>query len=307
MLNKDNFKSNIYQNGSIRKTKFKENMHIFECPICKTKMSIYDFKDIVCVNGHCFNIARKGYVNLLLKPVKTEYDKEMFYSRNRIWASGFFDPIIEYISELIVGEIDKCNLKDIKILDAGCGEGSHLGQIINSLRRKTNSDLQGIGIDISKEAILVASKGYFDIIWCVADLANLPFVSKQLDVILNIFSPANYREFERTLEDDGILIKIVPGSDYLKELREILYDGMDKQTYSNEEVIEHYSKNFKILDIREKTYSRMLDKENLIHLIKMTPLSWAATDNRIKNVLNMERNNITIDLTIIVGKKQTHL
>ena len=296
-------KSNINQNGSIRKIKFKENSNIFRCPICEAKMNIYDFKDITCANGHCFNIARKGYINFLLKPGKKEYDIEMFHSRNRICASGFFDPVLEYIRDLIVGEIEKWDLENMKILDAGCGEGSHLGQIINSMRSKKINDLQGIGIDISKEGILIASKGYFDIVWCVADLANLPFMSKQFDVILNILSPANYGEFARTLKDDGILIKVVPGSNYLKELREAFYEGMDKQTYSNDKVIELYSKNFRILDIQEITYSRMIDKENLMHLIKMTPLSWTATDKRIKQAFNMEMKNITVDLTIIVGKK----
>jgi 23S rRNA (guanine745-N1)-methyltransferase len=296
-------KSNINQNGSIRKAKFRDNINIFECPICGAKMNIYDLKDITCENGHCFNIARKGYVNFLLKPAKTEYDKEMFHSRNIICASGFFDPILEGISDLILEKIDKSNLKNTKILDAGCGEGSHLGQIINSMRSEDNIDLQGVGIDISKEGILIASKGYFDTVWCVADLANLPFTSKQFDVIINILSPANYGEFARTLKDDGVLIKVVPGSDYLKELRQVLHYGSDKQTYSNDEVLEHYSKNFKILDMQEIVYSRTIDKENLMHLIKMTPLSWTAADDRVKQAFNMKIKNITVDLTIIVGKK----
>ena len=39
----------------------------------------------------------------------------------------------------------------MNIFDAGCGEGSHLGQIIHRLRSKGVSDLQGVGIDISKK------------------------------------------------------------------------------------------------------------------------------------------------------------
>lgn len=298
-------RSNIHQNGFIRKAKFKENINIFRCPICETKMNIYDFKDIICFNGHCFNIAKKGYVNFLLRPTKTEYDNKMFSSRNIICESGFFDPMLEYISDLIIEKIGKRNLKNIKILDVGCGEGSHLGQVINILRGKTAGYLQGVGIDISKEGILIASKGYFDIVWCVADLANLPFVSKQFDVILNILSPANYGEFNRVLKDNGMLIKIVPGSNYLKELREVFYDGMNKQTYSNDKVIEHCSNNFRYLNIREVMYSRIVDKKDVMHLIKMTPLSWAATDEKIKWAYNMKNNDITVDFTVIVGEKRS--
>ena len=120
---------------------------------------------------------------------------------------------------------------------------------------------------------------------------------------INILSPAYYEEFARTLKDDGILIKVVSGSNYLKELRDVLYDGTSKQSYSNEKVIEHYSKNFTILDMRDIVYNSRIDKEDLMHLIKMTPLSWSAADERIKQAINMGTNNITVDFTIIVGKK----
>src|SRR5690606_1726201 len=141
--------------------------------------------------------------------------------------------------------------------------------------------LKGVGVDISKEGILLASKNYFDIIWCVADLANLPFMDSQFDVILNILSPANYEEFNRTLKDDGILIKVIPGNSYLKELRDIFYDGTEKEVYSNDEVIEHCSKNLKILDIREVSYDKKIGEEELVYLINMTPLSWTVTDAKI--------------------------
>src|SRR5699024_9463192 len=127
-----------------------------------------------------------GYVNLLLKPAKTKYDEELFISRNIVCESGFFDPMLDEVGSIIKERLSDLDLEEIKILDAGCGEGSHLGYIINNLQENTTIDLQGIGIDISKDGILEASRNYFDIIWCVADLANLPFLSKQFDVILNI-------------------------------------------------------------------------------------------------------------------------
>ena len=78
---------------------------------------------------------------------------------------------------------------------------------------------------------------------------------------------------------------------------------MDKQTYSNDKVIELYRKNFKILDLQEIQYRRMIDKENIMHLIKMTPLSWAATADRMKQVFDMGIDQITVDLSVIVGQK----
>lgn len=288
---------------SIRKAKFKENADMFRCPICKAEVEVRNFNNMICENNHCFDIARTGYINLLRKPVKTEYDEDLFRSRNIISGSGFFDPMLEVINNLILENIESSNAEDIKILDAGCGEGSHLGHIINSLHSKIARNIQGVGVDISKEGILMASKAFFDIIWCVGDLANLPFRDDQFDVILNILSPSNYREFGRVLKGRGILIKVVPGRDYLVELRNIFYDGESKRVYSNEKIIEHYKQNFNILDKKDIRYTVTLDEDNLKHLMRMTPLSWNVTDEKIEQTLNRNIDNVTVDYTIVVGKK----
>ncbi|NLN42487.1 MAG: methyltransferase domain-containing protein [Clostridiales bacterium] len=291
------------RDGTYRKTKFVQNSKIFRCPICKEEMNVHQFKDMVCSQGHNFNIAKKGYINFLLKAVKTDYDKDMFYSRNLIHSSGFFDPLLESLSNSIIKRIQEKDVRKVNILDAGCGDGSHIGQIINKIYEKLDRDISGFGVDISKEGILLASKQYFEILWCVADLTNLPFASKGFDVILNILSPANYDEFYRVLEDDGILIKVVPGKDYLKELRNIFYEGTEKQEYSNDEVVKLFSRKFRVLDTIELKYSHKMDKDNLAHLIAMTPLSWKATDDKIKEAVGMDIDSISVDFLIIIGEK----
>ena len=255
------------------------------------------------MEGHNFNIARKGYINFLLKAVKTDYDKDMFHSRSIIHGSGFFDPLLDTLSNSIINGIHKKDLSEVNILDAGCGHGSHIGQIINKIYEKLDRDISGFGVDISKEGILFASKQYFDILWCVADLTNLPFASKSFSVILNILSPANYDEFHRVLKDDGMLIKVVPGKDYLKELRNIFYEGTEKQEYSNDEVVKLFSNKFKVIDTIELKYDHQIDRDNLIHLISMTPLSWKVTDDKINKVMDMNIDSISVEFLIIIGQK----
>lgn len=53
--------------------------------------------------------------------------------------------------------------------------------------------------------------------WFVADLKRLPVQNAAADVVLNVFSPADYGEFRRVLTPDGELLKVVPGPDYLLE------------------------------------------------------------------------------------------
>src|SRR5699024_11433583 len=56
-------------------------------------------------------------------------------------------------------------------------------------------------------------------LWLVGDLANTPIGDGSCQVILNIFSPANYMEFKRVLAPNGLVEKVVPRANYLKELR----------------------------------------------------------------------------------------
>jgi 23S rRNA (guanine745-N1)-methyltransferase len=280
-----------------------ECIDMFKCPICGNRMHLNDFKSLICLNNHCFDISRRGYVNLISKYVKSQYDKKLFESRHVICRGPFFNPILELISDLIISETDRASSDSTKILDAGCGEGSHLTQVIDRLSSKSSAHFLGVGIDISKEGIQIASRDYPYNIWCVADLAKIPFIDRQFNVVLNILTPANYAEFSRIIVDEGLLVKVIPGSKYLKELRSLFYGKTDKQTYSNEKVVKHFSNNFNITGMERIEYEVALNKEMLEHLINMTPLSWRVSQEEIQKVLNMRINSITVDMTIILGKK----
>lgn len=284
------------------KNKVQDNIELFKCPICGNKMDFYNMKSLICSKNHCFDLSKNGYVNFLLNPVKTEYDKEMLKSRNIICKNSFFEPMVEQVNKIIGNHVRNATSKKSMILDVGCGEGSHLSQVINKLHDKSTINFDGVGIDISKEGIKIASKEYPDNIWCVGDLAKIPFMNKKFDVILNILSPSNYSEFNRIISDTGILIKVVPGSSYLKELRELFYDKTDKQEYSNEKVLRHFNNNFRMIDKQQILYTVELDKEYLEQLIKMTPLSWSASKDKIQRACNIGLENITVDFTIICGK-----
>lgn len=271
---------------------------IFQCPICSSPMKVVDCQSLICSQNHCFDIAKHGYVNLLSHSVKTKYSNSMFKARKALFRKGFFEPLQERISQLMPVKNDQ-----IKVLDAGCGEGSHLSGIHQKIGEKTNGFF-GVGIDISKEGIQLASKDYPHTIWCVADLAKCPFANKQFDIILNILSPSNYLEFERILADDGTIIKVIPESGYLKELREILYDKTFKGVYSNDNTVELFRHSVNLLDIQNVRYTLALDRTLIEYLVNMTPLSWQATETGLQRVREMSSFEVTIDLTILLGGKK---
>jgi 23S rRNA (guanine745-N1)-methyltransferase len=281
----------------------KESLNLFRCPLCGGRMRLVAGRSIVCAKNHCFDLAKRGYVNLLTSPVKTEYDKEMLESRSIIIRSGLFEPLTGKLAGLILDHACGPHTDVTRILDAGCGEGSHLARVIQSMKNRNDGQVTGVGIDISKEGIQIASREYPDITWCVADLAKVPFKDGGFHVVLNILSPANYSEFKRLLTGDGILIKVVPGSGYLMELRELFYRSTGKEKYSNERVVAHFEENFNTAGTWDLLYSIPVDKHNLEHLIRMTPLSWGAAEKNITEALKKGIDSITVDLTVILGKE----
>lgn len=56
-------------------------------------------------------------------------------------------------------------------------------------------------------------------VWCVGDLRRLPFADGTFSAVLDVLTPANYDEFRRVLSPDGVLVKVYPGQDYLREIR----------------------------------------------------------------------------------------
>ncbi len=289
----------------LTKTVIKNNVDILQCPLCKQNMSLCA-NSLLCKKEHCFDLSKNGYINLLNSSINSKYNKQLFTSRKIISQRGFFQKIIEEIGKIITNNLMTKQSAIIKVLDAGCGEGSNLVNVLKFLERKSGIRSVGVGVDISKEGIYIAANEYPGYIWFVADLSNIPIREKQCDFIINILSPANYSEFKRILKDDGLLIKVIPGKHYLREIRKTLYQPKERQSYTNEKVINLFKNNFKIISHKQLLYQQKIKQGNIIELIKMTPLSWSfkKEDFEIDGSKFSEITSITVDLIILSGKQK---
>lgn len=269
------------------------NERLFSCPICSSEMMLEDQVRFVCTNGHSFDLAKSGYVNLAPQAHTTKYDKTLFEARTAVMSSGFFEPIIHKLVEQVIQQIG--HVDNPVILDAGCGEGTHLSM----MHAQLPGEAVGIGIDLAKEGIVTASKMYPGFIWSVADLAAMPFRDEQIDVILNVLSPANFAEFSRLLKPGGAVVKVVPESGYLKELREVFYEGKPQKEESDP--VGRFAEHFDSVQSERVTYTFELPEGLLSPLIHMTPLAWGAGVEKIEEALRMGIREITIDLRVIWG------
>lgn len=207
------------------------------CPICKSDFSLQS-KSLICAKQHTFDFNKKGYIKLI-KNYKNHsdqvYTNELFVNRKKIIAFGFYDELHKKISEIINSMFNK----PIKILDIGSGEGSHTNNIIKEIKLK-NCYLT----DIAEEAVKLSAEFLSpQMTPIVCDAYNLPF-KKCFDVVLDILSPYNYKQVYSVLKENGIIIKVVPTKDYLKEIREA---NNLKQYEENEDVVENFKKHFHLI------------------------------------------------------------
>ena len=197
----------------------------FACPICQENLTLVE-SSLKCSNRHSYDLAKFGYVNLAPQIKQSaNYDKENFQNRQQILAAGFYQDILEGISGILA---TKPSAKTV--LDIGCGEGFYSRKL-----QETHFDKTFYAFDISKDSVQIAAKSEpnWAVNWFVGDLARLPIKDSSMDILLDIFSPANYGEFRRVLSKDGILIKVIPTENHLKEIRQMIQDQLTKKDYSN--------------------------------------------------------------------------
>ena len=105
---------------------------VFACPICQENLTLVE-NSLKCNNRHSFDLAKFGYVNLSPQIKQSaNYDKENFQNRQQILESGFYQAILEDISDLLAA-----NPSAKTVLDIGCGEGFYSRKLQESHPDKT--------------------------------------------------------------------------------------------------------------------------------------------------------------------------
>ena len=90
-----------------------------QCPRCGGAFSLTD-QSLICENGHCYDLSRRGYVNLAPSHRQSgdKYDETLFESRGRVFAGGFYAPVQDALCAALADRSGPFTL-----VDAGCGEG----------------------------------------------------------------------------------------------------------------------------------------------------------------------------------------
>jgi len=248
----------------------------FCCPICTEKLN-REGRVWRCGQGHSFDVARQGYVNLL--PVQHKHSRqpgdtrEQVLSRRAFLESGAYKPIVDAVCTAAIRHAHG------PVLDVGCGEGYYAVQVADAL----NAELTGL--DISKEAVRCAAAKYKQANWVCGTAAHLPIPDGAVGLLMSLFALTMPEEFSRVLTDDGIFIQVLAAEDHLLGLKSIIYPEVFQQVKNTHPQIP----GFTLIESIPVNFPFTAEGEQVQNLLSMTPHFWRISAEGAKRLRETTR------------------
>ena len=185
------------------------------CPVCGGALMPLG-TSLRCPQGHSYDMAKEGYVNLLAIQKRHAADpgdgKAMVRARRAFLQAGYYAPFQKALAELCLEYAPECG--ETHLLDAGCGEGYYTEGVSRALEQAA-LPMQVYGVDISKSAADAAAKrcpgGHFA--W--GSVYHLPVADRCCDMLMTIFAPYCGEEYHRVLRKNGTMLMVIPGQQHL--------------------------------------------------------------------------------------------
>ena len=257
------------------------------CPVCGKRLRFIE-RSTLCESGHCFDIAKEGYVNLLRTTKNGDLigdDKYSARCRRDFLNKGYYsilrDHLVQYFSD-----------KNGCLLDICCGEGYYTSCL-------THEGLSVYGFDISKEMVRLAAKRgrgcYF-----VANMAAVPVADASFDYAIHLFAPFHEMEFNRILKPGGSLLTVIPGKQHLFGLKKVLYDT----PYVNDERLPD-TQTLKLVSTVKLSKDVVLnDAADIDAVFRMTPYFFHTSQKDKDKLLNIHKLETPVEFVIAEYKKE---
>ena len=248
------------------------------CPHCATALIIEASSGsrLLCEEGHAFDIAKPGYVSLLVGAGApgTADTAAMVAERAAFLGAGHYAGIADLVADLAA---DVTIDEESCVLDLGAGTGYYLARVLDRV------DRPGIALDVSKHAARFAARAHPRIGAVVADAwAGLPVRGRAASVVLNVFAPRNPREMRRVLRPDGRAVVVVPEPDHLRELIDA-YGLMAVDDRKPERLREQFADRFRVESEQTHRARLELSAEEVSQLIGMGPNAWHGRAREVRS------------------------
>ena len=266
------------------------------CPDCEQTLR-QDTKNWFCANGHSFDIAKQGYINLHAVQVKNSKQpgdsKTMIQARRRFLSAGHYQVLVaSLIQNLMAVLADKPG--STEWLDIGCGEGFYVEQLNAVLPQ-----IHWHGIDISKEAIKLAAKTNNVGQFAVASNRHIPVADHCCDGVLQIFSPGFDTETTRVLKPAGTLIRVTPGPEHLREIKDSLYEATREHQPATPPAGFTRKETSRVEDV-----IHLRDPAAIDDLLQMTPYRWRGNRTAKSDMVQKDNLTVHLDFTVEQFEKQ---
>lgn len=273
--------------------RFENDARYYTCPVCRRPLRLKK-ESLRCEGGHCYEIAKDGYVNLRAKAKAVQdQNPDALCDRLFIMEQGVYQPIVDEIVDILRR---RCG-RGAYVLDAGCAEG----YIANEVYASTDANV--FALDASKDSVRLGAQGDVDggVQWAVGDPAHLPFKDGTMDCVLNVLTPADYGEFARVLGRHGFVVRVVAGANHLAQLREKAQGQLRRRRYSNQRAVDRFGELFDCVSSAKITYDCELSLEERNALASMVPLLFNVEGGAVDWG---EDAAVTIDVEVQVGEKK---
>ena len=274
---------------------------LYCCPVCREGLSVDD-RSLKCVNRHSYDVAKEGYVNLLLANQKRSQEpgdnQKMVAHRRQFFATGLYEPLSDEINQIVTEFFRGQEEASFNLLDSGCGEGYFLHRL-NIALSAGMLPYALWGVDISKFAVKSAAKRDKFIKWAVASSYDLPVLPGSVDFILNVMAPFSHEEFARILQRNGRVLVITPGPNHLFSLRKQIYETPQKHEVPSETLT-----GFDFVAKYHVQFTRTLANEAIVALFVLTPYSWNASLPTREKIMSLQQLNIEVDFVLTLFKKK---
>ncbi|CAN0442498.1 unnamed protein product, partial [Phaeothamnion confervicola] len=192
-------------------------------------------------------------------------DDRMVRARRALFDTGAYRPVHDAVAGAVAAHSPQV------VLDSGCGEGTYLASIIE------RTGAAGIGIDISKVAVRLAARRHRDHRYAVASAHVLPLDDAVVDAVVSVFSPRDFVEMGRVLDNDGVIVVASPGAGHLRQLKELIYDSPRDHREPPED--DHGA--WRTIAEEVVRFTLPLPQEvQRLQLLQMTPYWWSTDEAR---------------------------